>query len=400
MNILVVNAGSSSVKYQLFDMENESVLAKGRVERIGMDGSFLKHEPTGKEQMVLEVEVRNHIEAIKLVLNMLIDKTHGVIKDMSEINAVGHRVLHGGEKFAGNFIIDSAVMEAIKDYFELGPLHNPANAMGIEACMHVMPGVPMVAVFDTSFHQTMPKKAFMYALPYEDYTELKIRRYGFHGTSHKYISIRTAQFLGRPSKGLRIISCHLGNGSSIAAVVDGKCVDTSMGFTPLVGVPMGTRTGDIDPAIVEYLCNKRGLTLSEVLNYMNKKSGMLGISGVSSDFRDILQASQEGNERAALAIEVFTYGVKKYIGAYSAAMDGLDAVVFTAGVGENNPVIRHKCLEGLEFLGIRLDDAANEAAKGCEADISAPDSKVKVLVIPTNEEIVIARDTLELVKNN
>ncbi|HOV69262.1 MAG TPA: acetate kinase, partial [Clostridia bacterium] len=336
---------------------------------------------------------------IQLVLDTLVDKTHGVIEEMSEINAVGHRVLHGGEKFAGSFIIDDTVMETIKDYIELGPLHNPANIMGIEACMHVMPGVPMVAVFDTSFHQTMPKKAFMYALPYEDYTELKIRRYGFHGTSHKYISIRTPQFLGRPAKGLRIISCHLGNGSSIAAIVDGKCVDTSMGFTPLVGVPMGTRTGDIDPAVIEFLCNKRGMTLSQVMNYMNKKSGVLGISGVSSDFRDILEASKNGNERASLALEVFTYGVKKYIGAYSAAMGGLDAVVFTAGVGENNPVIRQSCLEGLEFLGIRLDNAANNATIGCEADISAADSKVKVLVIPTNEEIVIARDTLELVKN-
>ena len=395
MNILVINAGSSSLKYQLVDMNNESVMAKGNVERIGIAGSTLKHKYADQAVEIVK-DIPNHVEAIKLVLDTLVDPNHGVISDMAEIDAVGHRVLHGGESFSGSVLINDSVMEAIKANVDLAPLHNPANIMGIEACIEVMKDVPMVAVFDTAFHQSMPKHAFMYALPYADYSELKVRRYGFHGTSHKYVSDRAAAFLNKPLSDLKIVTCHLGNGSSIAAVNGGKSVDTSMGFTPLEGLPMGTRSGNLDPAIIEYLCDKKGMSVAEAMTYLNKKSGMLGISGISSDFRDLLAAINEGNEQAKLALDVFTYSVKKFIGAYAAAMGGLDAVVFTAGVGENNPIIRGMCVEGLEFMGIKLDDAANRNAQGVDACISAADASVKVLVLPTNEEIVIARDTLAL----
>lgn len=398
MKVLVINAGSSSLKYQLIDMEDESVLAKGNAERIGIPDSFLKHTAKGKDTVEIKAEFSNHEDAIKMVINSLVDPEHGVIKSMDEIGAVGHRIVHGGESFAASVVIDDEVMEAIEANIRLAPLHNPANIMGIKACKSVMPNTPMVAVFDTAFHQTMPREAFMYAIPYETYKELGIRRYGFHGTSHKYVSQKAAQILNKPIETLKIVTCHLGNGSSVAAVKNGKSVDTSMGFTPLAGLPMGTRCGDIDPAIVTFLKENKGMTDEEINEYLNKKSGVLGLSGISSDFRDLHKAADEGNERAQLALDVFNYSVKKYIGAYAAAMGGLDCVVFTAGIGENTPQVREKVCSGLEFLGIKIDPQRNnKMVGGLDGEINTDDSKVKVLVIPTNEELMIARETLELV---
>lgn len=396
MKILVINTGSSSLKYQLIDMLNEAVLAKGLCDRIGIDGSFVKHTKTGSDTVVIEKDLTNHKAAIKEVIKALTDKTIGVIADMSEISAVGHRVVHGGEKFHASVIIDEKVMQAIKDCVELAPLHNPPNITGIEACRNIMPGTPMIAVFDTAFHQTLPKYAYLYALPYEIYEKYSIRKYGFHGTSHKYVAQRAAKILGKPLEELKLISCHLGNGASICAIKNGKSVETSMGFTPLDGLAMGTRSGTLDPAVVKFLMENEKMSPKEVDEYLNKKSGILGISGVSSDFRDIDAAVEEGNERAQLAIDIFCYRVKKYIGEYAAVMNGVDAVIFTAGIGENNEIVRKNVLSDLDFLGIKIDLEKNNI-KGKEHDISAADAKVKTLVIPTNEELAIARETLKLV---
>lgn len=397
MNVLVINCGSSSLKYQLIDMSNESVLAKGLCDRIGIENSFLKHTKTGCDDVKIEKNLPNHKVAVQEVINALVDKNIGVISNMSEISAVGHRVVHGGEKFSGSVVINEEVMQAIKDCISLAPLHNPPNIVGIEACQQVMPNTPMVAVFDTAFHQTMPKHAYMYALPYEVYEKYGIRRYGFHGTSHDYVSHRAAKLLNKPLEDLKIITCHLGNGSSIAAVRNGKCVDTSMGLTPLAGLPMGTRCGDIDPAIVTFLMEKENLDKKQMDNLLNKKSGVFGISEVSSDFRDIHAAIDQGNEKAALAVDMFCYSVKKYIGEYAAAMGGVDAVVFTAGVGENSVYERERILKNLEFLGIEIDPEKNNI-RGKEIDISKPGAKVRTLVIPTNEELAIARETIRLAK--
>lgn len=396
MKVLVINCGSSSLKYQLIDMSNENVLAKGLGERIGIEGSRVKHMPVGKDAVVIERPMANHKVALEIVLNALIDSEHGAIKSMDEISAVGHRVVHGGEKFASSVKIDDEVMNAINECAELAPLHNPPNIMGIEACKELMPNTPMVGVFDTAFHQTMPKSAYIYPLPYEMYEKYGIRRYGFHGTSHKYVSSRAVEMLGKEIEDLNIITCHLGNGASLAAIKGGKSIDTSMGFTPLEGLAMGTRSGDIDPAIIPFLMEKENLDIKGVNNLLNKKSGVLGISGVSSDFRDIEEAAENGNERAVLALEKFTNRVKKYIGAYAATMGGVDAVVFTAGLGENSIDARKNICEGLEFLGIEIDDEKNKI-RGKEAVVSTGNSKVKVLVIPTNEELMIARDTKLLV---
>jgi len=399
MNVLVINAGSSSLKYQLMDPDTGIVLAKGLCERIGIDGKFTyKPQVEGKETLkAVDVAMPTHSEAIQAVLNALVDPENGVIGSMKEIDAVGHRVVHGGEAFNKSVRITGEVMKAIEDCIPLAPLHNPANITGIRACEKVMPGVPMVAVFDTAFHQTMPAKAFTYALPYEYYKNDKVRRYGFHGTSHKYVTSRAAAMLGKPAEELKIITCHLGNGSSVTAVDGGKSVDTSMGFTPLAGLPMGTRSGDLDAGILQYLMNKYQLNIDEMLNILNKKSGVQGVSGVSSDFRDLEDAAEKGNEQAALAVDMFNYGVKKLIGAYAAAMGGVDAIVFTAGVGENSVGQRLDIASGLEFMGVKMDAAANNC-RGKEAFISAADSKVKVLLIPTDEELMIARDTAALCK--
>ena len=397
MNILVINAGSSSLKYQLMDPETQVVLAKGLCERIGIDGRLTHKVPATDGKFVFEIAMPTHAEAIQSVIDALLSAEHGVIKSMDEIDAVGHRVVHGGEAFAGSVKIDDAVMAAIEECIPLAPLHNPANITGIKACQKVMPGVPMVAVFDTAFHQTMPEKAYMYALPYEYYENDKVRRYGFHGTSHMYVAGRAAAMLGKPIEETKIITCHLGNGSSVTAVDGGKSVDTSMGFTPLAGLPMGTRAGDLDAGILEYLMGKYGYDIKEMVNILNKKSGVLGVSGVSSDFRDLGDAAAEGNHRAALAVDAFNYGVKKLIGAYAAAMGGVDAIVFTAGVGENSPEQRLEMASGLEFMGVKMDAEANNC-RGKETVISAADSKVKVLLIPTDEELVIAQDTARLAK--
>ena len=398
MNILVINAGSSSLKYQLLNPETGVLLAKGLCERIGIDGKFTyKPQEEGKEVLdAVDVAMPTHSEAIQAVLNALVDAKNGVIGSMKEIDAVGHRVVHGGEAFNKSVLITDEVMKALEDCIPLAPLHNPANLTGIRACQKVMPGVPMVAVFDTAFHQTMPAKAYMYALPYEYYENDKVRRYGFHGTSHRFVSARAIELLGLKGKESKIIVCHLGNGSSLSAVVNGKCVDTSMGLTPLEGVLMGTRSGDLDPAVVECIANNEHLTPTETLNLLNKKSGLMGLSGVSSDMRDVYTAAEAGNERAQMTLDIWAYRVKKYIGAYAAAMGGLDAVIFTAGIGENDKRSRASVCEGLEFMGIKLDPEKNNI-RGVEAEISAADSKVKVWVIPTNEELAIARDTLELV---
>ena len=395
MKVLIVNAGSSSLKYQLIDMDDESTLAKGLVERIGIEGSKLVQKVNGDVYEIV-MPMKDHVEACKHMISALTDKEHGVLKSMDEIGAVGHRVLHGGMKFTKSVVIDQAVLDAIEENIPLGPLHNPANLMGIKACQEVMPNTPMVAVFDTAFHQTMPPKAFLYGVPMEYYRRLKVRRYGFHGTSHRYVSARAAEFLGKKPEELRTITCHLGNGSSICAVAYGKCVDTSMGITPLEGVIMGTRSGSMDPAVVQFICDNDHLSVDEMLNICNKKSGLLGISGVSSDMRDVMAAAADGNEQAIIARDMLVYGIKKYIGAYAAAMGGVDVIVFTAGIGENTSILRQMVIDGMEFLGAKIDPEKNKV-NGKEIDISAEDSRVKVLVIPTNEEIAIARDTLELV---
>ena len=397
MKVLVINAGSSSLKYQLLDPATEEVLAQGLCERIGIDGRLTHKVPATGGKFEFEIPMPTHAEAIQAVLDALTNGEHGVIKSMSEIEAVGHRVVHGGEKFASSVLITDEVLAAIEECVPLAPLHNPANITGIKACQSVMPGVPMVAVFDTAFHQTMPAHSYIYALPYEYYENDKVRRYGFHGTSHKYVSGRAAAMLGKPIEELKIITCHLGNGSSVTAVDGGKSVDTSMGFTPLAGVPMGTRSGDLDAGILQYLMNKYGMNIDEMLNILNKKSGVQGVSGVSSDFRDLENAHKEGNERAGLAVDMFNYGVKKLIGAYAAAMGGVDAIIFTAGVGENSASQRMAIASGLEFMGVKMDAEANNV-RGKEAVISAADSKVKVLLIPTNEELMIATDTAAIVK--
>ncbi len=395
MNVLVIYCGSSSLKYQFINMDDESVLAKGLVERIGIEGSVLKHEKTGQNKVVIKEVMENHKDAINLVLKALVDPTHGAVKSLDEVDAVGHRVVHGGEKFASSVVITNEVVDAIKDCIQLAPLHNPPNIIGIEACKELLPNVPMVAVFDTAFHQTMPPESYIYPLPYELYEEMGIRRYGFHGTSHKYVSERVAALTGKSLEGTKIITCHLGNGASLTAIKDGKSFDTSMGMTPLEGLVMGTRCGDIDPAIVTYLMNNKNMTAEQVDNLMNKKSGVLGISGVSSDFRDIETAAEQGNKRAQLALDKFDYTVRKYIGSYAAAMGGIDILVFTAGLGENSASNRCNICKGLEFLGIEFDCLKNNI-RGIEAEISMDNSKVKVFVIPTNEELMIARDTKEL----
>ena len=396
MKVLVINAGSSSLKYQLMDTDTRTVLAKGLCERIGIDGRLTHKVPAKDLKLEFEIAMPTHAEAIQSVLDALTSAEHGVIRSMSEIDAVGHRVVHGGEKFAASARIDADVMAALEECIPLAPLHNPANITGIKACQAVMPSTPMVAVFDTAFHQTMPARSYIYALPYEYYEKDKVRRYGFHGTSHKYVSGRAAAMLGKKPEELKLISCHLGNGSSIAAVDGGKSVDTSMGFTPLAGLPMGTRSGDLDAGILQYLMNKYNMNIDEMLNVLNKKSGVQGVSGVSSDFRDLENAHKEGNERAGLAVDMFNYGVKKYIGAYAAAMGGVDAIIFTAGVGENSASQRLAIASGLEFMGVKMDAEANNT-RGHEAVVSAADSKVKVLLIPTDEELMIAMDTAEIV---
>lgn len=400
MKILVINAGSSSIKYQLIDMENEQVLAKGLADRIGIEGGNFKQKVEGREDYKLDIQMKNHAEAIGLVLDTLTSKENGVISSLSEISAVGHRVLHGGEKFSGSVIVDEKVIAAIEECCELGPLHNPHNLTGIRACEQMMPGVPQVAVFDTGFHQTMPDYAYLYALPYEYYEKYGIRRYGFHGTSHRYVSMRAAAMLGKnPADGLKVVTCHLGNGSSIAAVKDGKCYDTTMGLTPLEGIMMGTRCGSIDPAIIPLLMKKENLTPDQIDHIMNKKSGMLGVSQTTSDNRDIEEGARNGNKRYQLIEAMLVHQLTKYIGGYAAAMGGIDAIVFAGGIGENNPHYRSRVAENLAFLGVKIDEELNAKAKRTsdEYDVSAPDAKVKMLVIPTNEELMIAKDTAELV---
>ena len=398
MNILVINCGSSSLKYQLIDAKDESVLAKGLVERIGIEGSRIKHDTTGKERVIIEEPMESHKRALELVLSSIVHEEYGPIKSMDEIGAVGHRVVHGGEMFSESVIIDAKVMEAIEECIELAPLHNPPNIMGIEACKVLMPNIPMVAVFDTAFHQTIPKENYIYPLPYEYYEKYKVRRYGFHGTSHKYVSKRAAEILGKDIKDLNIVTCHLGNGASVTAVQGGKSIDTSMGFTPLAGLAMGTRSGDIDPAIIPYIMEKENIDFHEVNDILNKESGILGITGVSSDFRDLEDLAIDGDERSRLALNIFCNGVTKYIAAYSAQMCSIDALVFTAGVGENSDIIREGVCEGLKCLNVILDHELNKV-RGKEAIISKNIGGVTIMVIPTNEELMIARETLELVIN-
>lgn len=396
MKVLVINCGSSSLKYKLFNMTDETVLAKGLVDRIKLDGSKLIHEPAGKEKVVIEKEISNHQVAIQLVLDALVHPEHGVIKDMSEISAVGHRIVHGGEKFTQSVLIDDEVLESLKECMDLAPLHNPPNIMGIEATREVMPDVPMVGVFDTAFHQTMPKKAYMYGFPYEYYKKYGIRRYGFHGTSHKYVALKAAEMLNKPIEETKIVTCHLGNGVSITAVKGGKSIDTTLGFGTVSGIVMGTRCGDVDPVLIPFLMGNENLSVEEMNEMLHKKCGLLGISGVSNDMRDIEEAASQGNERAQLALEMFEYMVKKYIGAYAAAMNGLDAVVFTAGIGENAIELREKICENMDFLGIKIDKGKNKV-RGKMADISAEGARTKVFVIPTNEELMIARETKDLI---
>ena len=399
MNILVLNCGSSSLKYQLINMEDESVIAKGLVERIGIDGSILTHKPTGKDKYVVETPMKDHNIAVKLVLDALQDAEHGVIKSTDEIAAVGHRVLHAGEKYIESCLVTEDVKKVVRECFDLGPLHNPANLIGIEAVEAAMPGKPNVAVWDTAFGGTMEPKAYLYAIPREYYEKYGVRRYGFHGTSHSFVSKETIKFANLDPKTAKVIVCHLGNGASISASVGGKCVDTSMGLTPLEGLIMGTRSGDLDPAILEFLCNHENLTISEMLNILNKKSGVLGMSGgISSDFRDIKAAMDDGNEVAKQTLEAYAYRVAKYIGSYVAAMNGVDAITFTAGVGENAAWLRPMICQYLGYLGVKLDEAASEKAVGEEMIISTADSKVKLCVVPTNEELAIARETLALIQ--
>ena len=396
MNVLVINCGSSSLKYQLINSDTEDVLAKGLCERIGIDGRLV-YQKAGCDKEITEAAMPTHKEAIQMVLDALVNEKTGAVKSLSEVNAVGHRIVHGGEKFASSVIITDEVLDAVAECNDLAPLHNPANLIGINACKELMPGVPMVAVFDTAFHQTMPQKAYLYGLPYEYYEKYKVRRYGFHGTSHSFVSKEIASFLGMDLDHSKIIVCHLGNGASISAVKDGKCVDTSMGLTPLEGLVMGTRSGDIDPAIMEYIAKKENLDIAGVMNVLNKKSGVEGISGLSSDFRDLVDGMNAGNKRAEAAVEVFCYRVAKYVGAYVAAMNGVDAIAFTAGIGENAGLVREKVCEYLGYLGIAIDKEENPK-RGDNVVISTADSKVKVAVIPTNEELAICRETVALVK--
>ena len=396
MNVLVINCGSSSLKYQLIDSETEAVLAKGLCERIGIDGRLV-YQKTGLDKEITEAAMPTHKQAIQMVLDAIVNPKTGALKSLAEVDAVGHRVVHGGEKFASSVVLTEEVLAQIEECNDLAPLHNPANLIGIRACQELMPNVPMVGVFDTAFHQTMPAKAFMYALPYEDYSELKVRKYGFHGTSHQFVSLETAKVLGKDIKDLKIIVCHLGNGASVTAVKGGESVDTSMGLTPLEGLIMGTRSGDLDPAIIEFIANKENKTASEVLNILNKESGVYGLSGVSSDFRDVKAARAEGNKVAAAALDAYAYRVAKYIGAYTAAMNGVDAIAFTAGLGENDDITRKAICEYLGYLGTELDEVKNDV-HGETAIISTDDSKVTLLCVPTNEELMIARDTVALVK--
>lgn len=398
MKILVINAGSSSLKFQLLDMDENKVLVKGICDRIGIDNSVMEYQVPGKNKYVVNKEMEKHKDAIALVLKTLIDKDHGVIKSTSEICGVGHRVLHGGEKFHDPVLINDKVMDAIRECIPLGPLHNPANIMGIEGCVAEMKGIPMIAVFDTGFHQTMPKYAYTYAIPYEAYEKYSVRKYGFHGTSHKYVTQKAAEMLGKPIEKLKLISCHLGNGASICAVKYGKCIDTSMGLTPLDGLEMGTRCGTIDPAVVTFLMQKEGMSAAEMDTYLNKKSGLLGVSGVSNDMRDTQKAAIAGNKRAQLAIDIFVYRVKTFVGSYFAAMNGADAIIFTGGIGENDELIRLKSLEEMDNLGIAIDPEKNKT-RGKEIDISAAEAKVRTLVIPTNEELAIAKETKKLISD-
>ena len=395
MKVLVLNCGSSSLKYQLIDMETENVMAKGLCERIGIEGSRLKHQPEGKDAVIFDDYQENHAVSVKMVLDALTHPEYGVVKSMKEINAVGHRVVHGGEYFAGSVIITDEVKEALEKCCDLAPLHNPANLIGIAACEEIMPGVPQVGVFDTAFHQTMPERAYLYALPYEYYEKYKVRRYGFHGTSHRFVSEEVCKMMDRPYDQTKVITCHLGNGGSVCAVRNGKSIDTTMGFTPLEGLVMGTRAGDVDVAAVTYLMKKEGLSADEMDNILNKKSGVLGLSGVSSDFRDIEEAAEAGNDRAEVALDVFAYKVAKRIGAYAAAMNGVDAIVFTAGLGENSGATRRAICDYLGWMGVHID-SYNNSLRGKAIEISATDSRIRVYVIPTNEELVIARDTKEL----
>ena len=399
MKILVINAGSSSLKYQLIDIEKETVLAKGLCERVGINGSKLTHKPSGKDEYVKESPMETHKEAIRLVLEALTDAEHGVIGDVNEINAIGHRVLHGGNIYTESIKVDNDVKKVIRECFDLGPLHNPANLIGIEACEAAMPGKPNVAVFDTAFGMAMPEKAYLYAIPYEYYEKYKLRRYGFHGTSHMFVSHEAIKFGNLDPENAKVIVCHLGNGASVSASIGGKCVDTSMGLTPLEGLIMGTRSGDIDPAVLQFICNHENIDINEMLNILNKKSGILGMSGgISSDFRDVGKAADEGNHKAEAALDAFRYRVAKYVGAYAAAMNGVDAIAFTAGVGENDKIVRKSiCEDYLGYLGVKIDDEANDV-RGKKTVISSPDSKVKVMLIPTNEELMIARETARLLK--
>ena len=397
MKTLVINCGSSSLKYQLIDMATEDCMVQGLVERIGIEGSALTQKTPGKGKHVINTEIKDHKDAIKLVLEALVNEEYGVIKSMDQISAVGHRVVHGGEKYSESVLITDEVLNSIRDCIALAPLHNPPNIIGIESCRELMPNIPMVAVFDTAFHQTMPKHAYICPLPYELYEKYGVRKYGFHGTSHKYVSNKVVEAMGKDIKDLKIITCHLGNGCSLAAVKNGKSIDTSMGFTPLAGVMMGTRSGSIDPSVISFLIEQHGYTIEEIDELLNKKSGVLGISGVSSDFRDVLAAGEAGNERAKLALEIFYYKVRTQIAAYAGAMGGVDVIVFTAGIGENSSITRREILRGLEFFGFTINDEKNEL-RGHIQEISNEDSKVKVYVVPTNEELMIARDTAKLVK--
>ena len=396
MKILIVNCGSSSLKYQLIDMETEDVMAKGYLERIGIPGSFLTHR-VGEEKYKIEKDIKTHAEGMELVVEQLLHKDYGVISDLSEIDAIGHRIVHGGEKFTKSVLIDDDVIKGIEDAIQFAPLHNPAHLQGIKACIEKLPGKPNVVVFDTAFHQTMPEKAYMYAIPYEYYDKYKIRKYGAHGTSHKFVSQRVAELMNKPIEDLKIISCHLGQGASLCAVCDGKSIDTSMGLTPLAGVPMGSRSGDLDPSVVTFIMEKENITPSEMNNLLNKKSGKLGLSGISSDDRDIEDAIKQGNRRAKLAIDNFVYQVVGYIGRFAAQMKGVDVITFEAGIGENGIDVRKEICDYLGFLGVKIDEEKNNC-RGKEVEISTPDSKVKVYIVPTNEELMIARETMDLVK--
>lgn len=395
MKILIVNAGSSSLKYQLINMDNEATIAQGMIERIGIEGGKLTQKANGEKRVIMS-DMKDHLDAVAMMIQVLTDKDYGVITSMDEVGAVGHRVVQGGELFTASAVINDEVIAAIEKNVQLAPLHNPANLMGIYACQKIMPNTPMVAVFDTAFHQTMPPKSYLYGVPMEYYERLRVRRYGFHGTSHRYVSQRAAEILGRPIEELRLVTCHLGNGSSMAAVQFGKSVDTSMGMTPLEGVIMGTRSGNVDPAVLQFIMNHENLDINQMLDILNKQSGFLGISGISSDMRDVEEAAAKGDRNSQIAIDMLYQGIKKYIAAYAAVMGGVDAVIFTAGIGENGWELREGVLENMEFLGIKFDKEKNKV-RGKEIEISTPDSKVKVLVVPTNEEIVIARDTLALV---